>query len=404
MRVKQTFNLRKAGEGVDTKQWEKGVAYTKKKEEEAKLSKKDGDKKSKAKSAKKAAATEIKQKQPETQAVKRDDKLGSGQPRSDRGRGGRGRELRENDGQRPPRRQGPRDNRDFKGDENVPPEFRDRGDGGNRRERGEGGFERRGRGASRGGRGAPRGRGGPRPESGRGGFGGFEDRRKFDRHSGNDRTGVKSVDKRDGSGTHNWGSYKDDVEEGSSPPAPTAGEDGEFPASPEATENADLNESGEAAVKEEDDEAKEMTLDEWKAAQKQSKLKQTFNLRKAGEGVDSKQWEKGVAYTKKKDDDEYEDESESEDEDIGHGHKKNLVTDIRITFADNPRRGGGRGRGGRGGRGGPREGGRGGPRGGGRGGFGERSERSDRPPRGSRESAPRMDDETDFPSLIKSKA
>ena len=41
------------------------------------------------------------------------------------GRGGRGRELRENDGSRPPRRQGPRENRDgFKGDENVPPEFR----------------------------------------------------------------------------------------------------------------------------------------------------------------------------------------------------------------------------------------------------------------------------------------
>ena len=41
------------------------------------------------------------------------------------GRGGRGRELRENDGSRPPRRQGPRENREgFKGDENVPPEFR----------------------------------------------------------------------------------------------------------------------------------------------------------------------------------------------------------------------------------------------------------------------------------------
>lgn len=156
--------------------------------------------------------------------------------------------------------------------------------------------------------------------------------------------------------------------------------------------------------KEEEEEAKEMTLDEWKAHERNMRVKQTFNLRKAGEGVDTKQWEKGVAYTKKKEEEDEEEDSDEEEDDDRHGHRKQLVTDIRITFADNPRRGGGRGRGGRGGRGGPREGsGRGGPRGGGRGGFGEREQR-DRPARGPRESAPRMDDETDFPSLIKSKA
>lgn len=88
-------------------------------------------------------------------------------------------------------------------------------------------------------------------------------------------------------------------------------------------------------------------------------------------------------------------------EDDRHGHRKQLVTDIRITFADNPRRGGRGGRGGRG-RGGPRGEGRGGPRGG-RGGFSGPPDRGDRP-RGPRESAPRMDDETDFPRLVKSEA
>ena len=79
-----------------------------------------------------------------------------------------------------------------------------------------------------------------------------------------------------------------------------------------------------------------------------------------------------------------------------HGNRKQLVTDIKITFADNPRRGGRGGRGGRG-RGGPREG-RGGPRGGRGGGF----SRGDGYSRG--DNAPRMDDETDFPKLIKSEA
>lgn len=74
-------------------------------------------------------------------------------------------------------------------------------------------------------------------------------------------------------------------------------------------------------------------------------------------------------------------------QDDRHGRGKQLVTDIRITFNDNPRRGRGR----RGGRGGM-ERGRGGPRGGQR--MGGRQ----------RENAPRFDDEADFPSLVKSAA
>lgn len=65
-----------------------------------------------------------------------------------------------------------------------------------------------GRGRGRGmGRGRGRGRGGP--------YGGPDARgkREFDRQSGMATTGVKSVDKREGSGSFNWGSDKDQIEE-----------------------------------------------------------------------------------------------------------------------------------------------------------------------------------------------
>lgn len=64
-----------------------------------------------------------------------------------------------------------------------------------------------GRGRGRGmGRGRGRGRGAPGGPDNRG-------KREFDRQSGMMTTGVKSVDKRDGSGSYNWGSDKDQIEE-----------------------------------------------------------------------------------------------------------------------------------------------------------------------------------------------
>lgn len=51
---------------------------------------------------------------------------------------------------------------------------------------------------------------------GRGGIPGGPDtrgKREFDRQSGMATTGVKSVDKREGSGSYNWGSDKDQIEE-----------------------------------------------------------------------------------------------------------------------------------------------------------------------------------------------
>lgn len=66
-------------------------------------------------------------------------------------------------------------------------------------------------------------------------------------------------------------------------------------------------------VAEEDKGPREMTLDEWKAMQKESKMKAAFKLRKAGEGVDLSQWKKGVAYTKKKEEEDEDDEDEEDE-------------------------------------------------------------------------------------------
>lgn len=47
--------------------------------------------------------------------------------------------------------------------------------------------------------------------------------KRRDRQSGSDKTGVKSVDKRDGAGAHNWGTHKQDIEDMNKPV--TDGED-----------------------------------------------------------------------------------------------------------------------------------------------------------------------------------
>ena len=117
------------------------------------------------------------------------------------------------------------------------------------------------------------------------------------------------MDKKEGSGSHNWGTFEDEMK---------AEED-------KANISADMNESAvetetapaeptaddaEAAAKKaaEEEEAKTMTLDEWKA-QQVKKDQPKFNLRKAGEGSDlDPKWKKTYAYMKEKqsqdDDDE----------------------------------------------------------------------------------------------------
>ena len=100
-----------------------------------------------------------------------------------------------------------------------------------------------------------------------------------------------------------------------------------------------------------------MTLDEWKALQEQEKPKPAFQIRKAGEGVDNKQWGAMVALKKKTDssDEEDDEEEDSEEEDSEEEverektKKRNKqILDIRFEFAGDEGRGGRGFRGGRG--------------------------------------------------------
>lgn len=64
-----------------------------------------------------------------------------------------------------------------------------------------------------------------------------------------------------------------------------------------------------------EEEPKELTLDEYRAMQsalRPSSGKPQFNIRKAGEGCDDKQWKKTYVLAKKKIDDDESDEDEYE--------------------------------------------------------------------------------------------
>ena len=76
------------------------------------------------------------------------------------------------------------------------------------------------------------------------------------------------------------------------------------------------SESGEAEPGGEEEPARQMTLDEWKALQKQNRTKVDYNIRKAGEGEDNNKWKKGVAYTKKKEECDEDDDEEEEVENV----------------------------------------------------------------------------------------
>lgn len=77
-------------------------------------------------------------------------------------------------------------------------------------------------------------------------------------------------------------------------------------------------EGGETPATEE--EPKQFTLDEWRA-QKASRQKPQYNLRKAGEGEDPTQWKKMYELSKKKEGEE----EESDDE-------ESFVSDLFIYF------------------------------------------------------------------------
>ncbi|XP_043097616.1 SERPINE1 mRNA binding protein 1a isoform X2 [Puntigrus tetrazona] len=225
----------------------------------------------------------------------------------------------------------------------------------------------RGRGGARGGRGG-RGRGVGRTD-------GFDSRgkREFDRHSGSDRS-LKAEEKRGGSGSHNWGTVKDELSELDQSNVTEDTPEGEEhpPADSENKENEveEIKEEG----------AKEMTLDEWKAQQSKERAKVEFNIRKANEGAD---WKKGYVLHKSKAEDA------SVDDAAGDHHFRKPANDItsqlEINFGDLGRPGRGRG--------GPR-GGRGG-----RGAAATRPPRERRPDKAGGVSVPNVDDPEAFPAL-----
>ncbi|XP_058494865.1 SERPINE1 mRNA binding protein 1a isoform X3 [Solea solea] len=214
---------------------------------------------------------------------------------------------------------------------------------GDRPMRGRGGSSSAGRGG-RGGRGRGMGRGD-----------GFDSRgkREFDRHSGSDRS-LKGEEKRGGSGSHNWGTVKDELNElDQSNVTEETPEGEEHP--PADSENKRENEAEE--VKEEG--PKEMTLDEWKAVQDKERAKVEFNIRKANEGAD---WNKGFVLHKSKVEakkgvliDPEVEEPKPVEGDEHHFRKpaNDITTQLEINFGELGRPGRGRGgpRGGRGGRG-----------------------------------------------------
>lgn len=135
-------------------------------------------------------------------------------------------------------------------------------------------------------------------------------KREFDRHSGSDRSGLKHEDKRGGSGSHNWGTVKDeltDLDQSNVTEETPEGE--EHPVAD--TENKE-NEVEE--VKEEG--PKEMTLDEWKAIQNKDRAKVEFNIRKPNEGADGR-WKKGFVLHKSKSE-----EAHAEDSVMDHHFRK----------------------------------------------------------------------------------
>ncbi|XP_055639826.1 plasminogen activator inhibitor 1 RNA-binding protein-like [Toxorhynchites rutilus septentrionalis] len=163
----------------------------------------------------------------------------------------------------------------------------------------------------------------------------FETRgkREFDRQSGSNKTGVKAVEKRDGTGSHNWGSVKIDAKDYNNLQADylsPENDDDKGNISDQTKEEQEVNDNKIII----EDELKEMTLDEWKAQIAAARSKPQYNLRKAGEGEDATQWDKMVALDKKKANTSAEEENETQ-----KTAKQKQVLEIEFHFNDG-RRGG----------------------------------------------------------------
>lgn len=209
-------------------------------------------------------------------------------PRSDRPRGGRGGRGRGRGGDRGGRGRGggrggfnspnsPSNQDGFGFDNNNQPSggfgkyqsSTEVGDGFGSGFGGENEERRGGRSGFRGGRGGRGGRG-----RGRGGS------REFDRRSGSDKSSVKAVDKRDGSGSYNWGTPQDEIKDASDEYSGGFGAPKETEDTP--AENTDQAQDTEETPMEEvkDEGPQEMTFEEYKRLQNEERNKPAFNIRK----------------------------------------------------------------------------------------------------------------------------
>ncbi|OQR68267.1 hypothetical protein BIW11_02049 [Tropilaelaps mercedesae] len=242
------------------------------------------------------------------------------------------------------------------------------------------------------------------PRGGGNSGGGYRGR-EFDRRSGDIRSGVKSVDKRNGQGPFNWGSATDTAtnEQGDLEQQP--GPNNNASAIPD-TNREETTEGGEEAGSPTGTEVIEMTLEQWKKEQaaKKSKAEYSANIRKPNEGEkDDPKLKKATVIRKKKEEESYGSEDDAEEsEDECEKMKKQLEQTLASQFHFADQRGGPP----RGGRGPGRTGGPGGPRGPlshGPSIAGGSSTASARPGPGARQNrpqhTPRVEDLNDFPTL-----
>jgi len=147
-------------------------------------------------------------------------------------------------------------------------------------------------------------------------------KRVHDRHSGSDKSGVKSVVKKDGHGAHNWGDSKDEINEGKRIYENGTDDNAEAKPKPAApSENKPKPASG----------TKEMTLDEYKQEQEKSRSVPQHNVRKAGEGENSTQWKETFVIKK---DEEQTENNKHDAETKPTSPKTKQPVNIEIKFGD----------------------------------------------------------------------
>ena len=139
------------------------------------------------------------------------------------------------------------------------------------------------------------------------------------------------MDKKDGNGSHNWGTFEDEIKAEDDKANVSASDESpaENTEQKEKTEGevTELDAEAEAKKAAEEEEARTMTLDEWKAQQAGAKEdKPKFNVRKAGEGSDlDPKWKKTYAYKKEKETHEDDEDDVSCSHDCLFLKKRNIV-------------------------------------------------------------------------------